>query len=65
MTHLDGGRRCLAIHHDGEGACILCGICGEWIRPSQMGEECPGHNPNDPRWSAPKNYGVLSSGDLT
>lgn len=41
MGHEDAGERCLLIHRDGQGQCVKCKKCRQWIRPSEMGEDCP------------------------
>ena len=43
MKHVDGGVRCLVIHSDNMGQCILCDECREWLRPDAFYDtECPG-----------------------
>jgi len=37
----------MAIHYDGEGQCIVCGQCGQYIRPSQMSGSCSGPTKQD------------------
>jgi hypothetical protein len=39
--HQNTDFRCLVWHSDGP-ACIKCGQCGEWIRPADMDQPCPG-----------------------
>lgn len=40
LTHEPSGMGCLAGHEDGEGQCIKCLHCNEFIRPSQMNQVC-------------------------
>lgn len=40
--HEDNGWRCCTYHGEGEEACHHCKHCGQFIRPSKMGEPCPG-----------------------
>ncbi len=47
-THKETVFRCAVCHYHGKGAdavpapqCIKCKHCGEWIRPEDMGEQCP------------------------
>ena len=38
--HGDSGRRCLVLHHDGDGSCVYCPKCGKYIRPRDMSGAC-------------------------
>lgn len=45
MPHVDSGAECLVAHFDGNGhflpQCRKCANCQQWIRPEDMGNECP------------------------
>lgn len=40
MPHVDSGWRC-AMDHGDQKACVKCVDCAKFIRPEDMGEECP------------------------
>ena len=42
--HKDSGERCTSYHRDNK-ACLRCAYCGEWLRPSEMKDECRGYDP--------------------
>ena len=47
-VHVDSGITCCVAHFRNgmsEGQCIQCKTCGEYVRPENMGEECPGREP--------------------
>jgi hypothetical protein len=41
-THVRSGIQCLVIHPDGDGPCIACARCGEFIRPRDFRGVCLG-----------------------
>jgi hypothetical protein len=45
MAHVDGLERCCVAHLPGQGQCIRCRNCGGWIKPADMGGDCPGPRP--------------------
>lgn len=47
----------MVIHYDEEGSCVVCANCGQYIRPSGMGGDCPG--PRGPK--PPDILHILSS----
>lgn len=46
--HLIGEEECLVAHLDGLGPCRRCDSCGQFVRPPNWGDECPGPTPGDP-----------------
>ena len=52
MPHVPSGWACCVAHY-GPGmvllpACHKCASCGEFIRPENMGEDCPGEPSDKP-----------------
>lgn len=39
-AHKDGGSRCL-VSHSSHGQCIKCAYCNDWIKPDDIGKNCP------------------------
>lgn len=44
----ENGQRCTVGHGDGEGGCLYCSACGEWVRPSRLKDPCPARNALQP-----------------
>jgi hypothetical protein len=42
--HKDSGERCLSYHVE-HTQCVRCALCGEWLRPHEMNDECRGYDP--------------------